>query len=154
MQVNPQDTCIRAGAVHIKRSLNLKDARRAVLAMKEEDGATLIERAVASIAVLLRSRPVGEGELAAAEDLLEAVAARSDILTTSQMLDMLGAHQQADEENHLVSMMPKTASAPVMRASQNRPRRRTQPGAGFVRVPEAQVSAFPMSQPVLVSAAA
>jgi len=89
------------------RSVNLEDARRAVLAMRQEDGNALIQRAVESMANLLRSRSCGEIELSKAEALLEAVATRSDIFSTAQMLDMLGAHQQADEDHDLLVTMPK-----------------------------------------------
>jgi hypothetical protein len=88
-----------------------EDARRAVLAIRAEDGHDLINRAAVSITELLRARKPGHCELAKAEALLEAVASLSEIFNTAQMLDMLGAHQQADEKNALL-FVPKHLKAP------------------------------------------
>jgi len=74
--------------------LDLEVARKAVRAIKSEDGADLLQRASKSIANLLRWRAPGKAEHMKAESLLEAVGARSDIFTIAQMLDMLGAHQE------------------------------------------------------------
>lgn len=82
----------------------LEDARRAILAMMPEDGEALIQRATDSIVELLRKRSCGESELSKAEDLLEAVASRCELFSTGQMLDMLGAHQKADEALTLESI--------------------------------------------------
>jgi hypothetical protein len=77
--------------------LKLEDARRAILAMLPEDEEALIQRATDSVVGLLRNRGRGECELLKAEQLLEAVAGRCELFSTGQMLDMLGAHQKADE---------------------------------------------------------
>jgi len=75
-----------------------EDAIRAVKAIQPEDGDALIRRAAQSLAHLLRWRAPGESELLKAEALLEAVSTRSDIFSIAQMLDMLGAHQDGQEQ--------------------------------------------------------
>lgn len=74
--------------------LDLEVATKAVWSLRQQDGEDLIQRAAESLASLLRGRYQGEKELAKAEALLEAVAARSDIFTIAQMLDVLGAYQE------------------------------------------------------------
>lgn len=119
-------------------TLSLEDAKKAVLALKEEDGKTLIQKATESIVRLLRTRGSGEKELLHAEALLEAVGVRSDIFNTAQMLSMLGAHQHADEENDLLSMAVKNSN--TLRTSQVTRRR---PAVQDI-MPGQEVSVFPV----------
>lgn len=74
--------------------LDLAEAARAVLALQLDDGELLIQRATESLVQLLQWRSAGTEELAKAEALLEAVAERSDLFNVSQMLSILGAHQE------------------------------------------------------------
>jgi hypothetical protein len=107
-------------------ALDLEDARRAVLALQPEDGKRLIQRAADSVTALLRDRVPGEKEMLKAEELLEAVATRVELFSTSQMLDMLGAHQRAEEEHTLRSSVPKAdPGALSYAASTERTSRRT-----------------------------
>lgn len=129
-------------------SLSLEDARKAVLALKEEDGKTLIQKAAESIARLLRTRGSGQKELLHAEALLEAVGARSDIFNTAQMLSMLGAHQHADEENDILSMALKNSN--TLRTSQVTRRRPTvSPEQVAAITPGQEVSVFPVRPSLL-----
>mmetsp|Transcript_3209 Transcript_3209/g.6283 ORF Transcript_3209/g.6283 Transcript_3209/m.6283 type:complete len:295 (-) Transcript_3209:42-926(-) len=79
------------------RCISLKEARRAVLALLPEDGPMLIQRATDSISALLRSRAPGASECRDSEALLEVVSTQYALFSTGQMLDMLGAHQQASD---------------------------------------------------------
>jgi len=101
----------------------LEDARRAVFAMLPEDGEVLIQRATETIVDMLLNRACGESELLKAEELLEAVASRCDLFTTGQMLDMLGAHQKADEALSL-KIIPKIHPCISLRPDGARPSRR------------------------------
>lgn len=133
-------------------SATLEDARRAVLAMRPEDGTALLQRAAESIAMLLSSRKSGESELLKAEGLLEAIANRSDIFTTGQMLDMLGAHQKADEDHDVLVTMPKRPTADLGTQQRHSSRRFRRNGSdegeatGAVRT-GSEVPLFPASRP-------
>lgn len=89
------------------QTLDLEAARRAVLAMRPQDGTILIQRAAESVSGLLRSRTAGEAEVGKAEALLEAFATRSDLFSIAQMLNVLGAHQKANEDCNSFAMAPK-----------------------------------------------
>lgn len=102
----------RHGAHGPAHALNLEVARRAVLAMRAEDGVTLVQRAAETIADLVLHRAKGKGEVSKAQALLDAVAARSDIFTISQMLAILGAQQKADQDEDFLPIDPKY-SVPV-----------------------------------------
>lgn len=101
----------------VSSGFDLEDARRAVMAVQVEDGVVLIQRAAKSLANILRNA-TGEAELVKAETLMEAVAARSDIFTTAQMLDILGAHQEAAEDRQQVHTNAAKQSAQVIRTSE------------------------------------
>jgi len=83
-------------------SLDLEDARRGVIAMQPEDDEALIQCVADSVTNLLSNRASGESERLKSEELLEAVAIRSDVFSTAQMLDMLGADQKATEEGWML----------------------------------------------------
>jgi len=103
---NPAGDLILLRPGHV-RTLDLEAARRAVLAMRPKDGTILIQRATDSVSGLLRSRAAGKAEVGKAEALLEAVSTRSDLFSTAQMLNVLGAHQKANEDCNCFAMMPK-----------------------------------------------
>lgn len=103
--------------------MSLKAARRAVLALRPEDGFFLIQRAVDSIANLVRNRASGKMEVVQAEQLLEAVASRSDIFSTGQMLDVLGAHQKADDNHEILATPPKRPAVRPCRKNSGKPAR-------------------------------
>lgn len=89
-------TSVALRARHQKSTgfLGLEAARRAVLVLKPEDGALVIERATESVANVLRHRAQGSLERRRAAALLEAVASKAgDVFSTEQMLGMLGAEQ-------------------------------------------------------------
>jgi len=77
-------------------------AHKAILALRIEDGASLIQRTADAVANLLLSRSNGDAEV-----LLEAVASRADIFTTAQMLHILGAHQKAMLDDDVLTKIPK-----------------------------------------------
>lgn len=105
--------------------LSLEDARKAVMAVQVEDGAALIQCAAASLASMLRDASEEE-EPSRAEALLEAVAARPEIFTTAQMLDILGAHQEAAPEPPDLGAAPKPPRRQALAApgSPQRPSRK------------------------------
>jgi len=77
-------------------------ALKAILAMRIEDGASLIQNTVDAVANLLLSRCKGDAEV-----LLDAVASRADIFTTAQMLHILGARQKAMLDDDVLTKIPK-----------------------------------------------
>lgn len=93
------------------RCITLKEARRAVLALHPEDGPVIMQRATDSISALLRWRAPGALQRRDSEALLEAVSTQCGLFSTGQMLDMLGAHQQAsDEDSPCSTRLPHKAS--------------------------------------------
>eukprot|EP00443_Scrippsiella_acuminata_P053058 CAMPEP_0115508132 /NCGR_PEP_ID=MMETSP0271-20121206/72137_1 /TAXON_ID=71861 /ORGANISM="Scrippsiella trochoidea, Strain CCMP3099" /LENGTH=298 /DNA_ID=CAMNT_0002937851 /DNA_START=44 /DNA_END=936 /DNA_ORIENTATION=- len=76
----------------------LRLARRAIFALQREDGDKLLSRASTAIMAVLRWRGGSEEEACEAEAILDAVATRTNLFSTSQMLDILGAHQAAEAD--------------------------------------------------------
>mmetsp|Transcript_22897 Transcript_22897/g.53586 ORF Transcript_22897/g.53586 Transcript_22897/m.53586 type:complete len:289 (+) Transcript_22897:107-973(+) len=77
---------------------SLKEARQAVLALQPQDGPLMIARVVASVAVLLRRPHCHHLQRRQARELLEAAAQKQNIFTNEQLLRLLGAFQEAQQD--------------------------------------------------------
>jgi len=93
---------VRASALGLRRRSSslevLRRAREAVMVLENEDGDNILARASSAIMAVLRWRGGGAEEAAEAEQILDAVANRTNLFSTSQMLDILGAHQAAEAD--------------------------------------------------------